>query len=341
MMIVMREGASEQQVEHVVQRIKDAGAEVHLSKGQFRTVIGVIGDKESIAALPLEGFKGVENVIKILKPYKFVSREFRHEPTLVTIGDVVIGEGYFNVMAGPCSVESREQMFSTAEAVKAAGGTVLRGGAFKPRTSPYSFQGMGVEGLKLLDEARKEYGLPIVTEVMDVRHLGVVAEYADIIQIGARNAQNFLLLKEVGMTRKPVLLKRGLGNTVEETLMAAEYIVKGGNTNIIICERGIRTFETYTRNTLDISAIPLIKQLSHLPVIVDPSHAAGKRSLVEPLTLAGLAAGADGAMIEVHPDPENALCDGQQSLTFKHFESVMDKVRSAAEAFGKRMRLAV
>ncbi|MBE0446598.1 MAG: 3-deoxy-7-phosphoheptulonate synthase [Actinobacteria bacterium] len=341
MMIVMRESATEQEIEHVVQRIKDAGAEVHLSKGQFRTVIGVIGDREAIAALPIEGFDGVESVIKILKPYKFVSREFCHEPTLVTVGDVVIGEGYFNVIAGPCSVESREQMLSTAKAVKAAGGTALRGGAFKPRTSPYSFQGLGVEGLKMLDEARNEYGLPIVTEVMDVRDLEVVAEYADIIQIGARNAQNFLLLKEVGMVRKPVLLKRGLGNTVEETLMAAEYIVKGGNTDIIICERGIRTFETYTRNTLDISAIPLIKQLSHLPIIVDPSHAAGKRSLVEPLTLAGLAAGADGAMIEVHPEPENALCDGQQSLTFEQFELVMKKVRSAAEAFGKKMRLAV
>ncbi|MCL6472090.1 MAG: 3-deoxy-7-phosphoheptulonate synthase [Firmicutes bacterium] len=341
MMIVMREGATESQIEHVIERIKNAGADVHLSKGQFRTVIGVIGDKEAVAELPLEGFEGVESVIKILKPYKFVSRDFRSEDTLVKVGDTVIGEGYFNVMAGPCSVESKEQMLQTANAVKAAGATVLRGGAFKPRTSPYSFQGLGVEGLKLLDEARKEHGLPIVTEVMDVRDLEVVAEFADIIQVGARNAQNFLLLKEIGMLRKPVLLKRGLGNTVEETLMAAEYIVKGGNTEIIICERGIRTFETYTRNTLDISAIPLVKQLTHLPVIVDPSHAAGKRNLVEPLTLAGLAAGADGAMIEVHPDPENALCDGPQSLTFAQFNSVMQRVKMVAEAFGKKMRLAV
>lgn len=341
MMIVMREGASDHEIEKVVEKIRSAGADVHISKGQFRTVIGVIGDKEAVATLPLEGFSGVENVIKILKPYKFVSREFRHEPTLVEVGDAIIGEGYFNVMAGPCSVESREQMFSTAKAVKEAGATVLRGGAFKPRTSPYSFQGLGVEGLKMLDDARREYNIPIVTEVMDVRDLEVVAEFADIIQVGARNAQNFLLLKEIGMLRKPVLLKRGLGNTVEETLMAAEYIIKGGNTGIIICERGIRTFETYTRNTLDISAIPLIKQLSHLPVIVDPSHAAGKRSLVEPLTLAGLAAGADGAMIEVHPDPDNALCDGQQSLTFEQFNSVMNRIRFVAEAFGKKMRLAV
>jgi 3-deoxy-7-phosphoheptulonate synthase len=341
MMIIMREGATESEIDHVIERIKGAGADVHLSRGEFRTVIGVIGDKEPVIALPLEGFPGVENVIQIMKPYKFVSKDFRHEPTLIKIGDSIIGEGFFNVMAGPCSIESREQMMSTAEAVKKAGAIVLRGGAFKPRTSPYAFQGMGVDGLKLLHEASKEHGLPVVTELMDVRHLDVVAEYADIIQIGARNAQNFLLLKEVGMVRKPVLLKRGLGNTVEETLMAAEYIVKGGNTNIIICERGIRTFETYTRNTLDISAIPLIKQLSHLPVIIDPSHAAGKRSLIEPLTLAGLAAGADGAIIEVHPDPENALCDGQQSLTFKHFEMLMDRIRSVAGAFGKKTKAAV
>jgi len=341
MMIVMREGAAEPDIERVVKRIKDIGLEAHISKGQFRTVIGVIGEEEDVSMQPFEAFEGVEKVLKILKPYKFVSREFRHEPTIIKVGDVMIGEGYFNVMAGPCSVESEEQMVMTAKAVKAAGATILRGGAFKPRTSPYSFQGLGVEGLKMLAGARKEYGLPVVTEVMDVRDLEAVAEYSDIIQIGARNAQNFLLLKEVGMLRKPVLLKRGLGNTVEETLMAAEYIVKGGNTDIIICERGIRTFETYTRNTLDISAIPLIKQLSHLPVIVDPSHAAGKRSLVEPLTLAGLAAGADGAMIEVHPDPESALCDGPQSLTFEHFDAVMERIRSVAEAFGKKMRLAV
>ncbi len=341
MMIVMREGATEEQIQNVIDRIKSKGADVHLSRGEFRTVIGVIGDKESVSELPLGGFEGVEDVIKILKPYKFVSRDFQPEDTLIKIGNVVIGEGYFNVLAGPCSIESREQMLSTAKAVKSAGATVLRGGAFKPRTSPYSFQGLGVEGLKLLDEARKESGLPIVTEVMDVRDLEVVAEFADIIQVGARNAQNFLLLKEIGLLRKPVLLKRGLGNTVEETLMAAEYIVKGGNTQIIICERGIRTFENYTRNTLDISAIPLIKQLSHLPVIVDPSHAAGKRNLVEPLTLAGLAAGADGAMIEVHPDPQNALSDGPQSLNFEQFESVMEKVKAVADAFNKKMRLVV
>jgi len=337
MMVIMREGASEEQIEHVIGRIKEAGADVHVSAGQFRTVIGIIGDKEPIAELQLGAFEGVEDVIRILKPYKFVSRDFRHEPTIVDVGGVKIGEGYFNIMAGPCSVESQEQMLETAVAVKASGGTILRGGAFKPRTSPYSFQGLGVEGLKLLAEARKEHGLPIVTELMDVRDLDVVVEYADIIQIGARNAQNFLLLKEVGMVDKPILLKRGLGNTIEETLMAAEYIVKGGNTQIIICERGIRTFETYTRNTLDISAIPLIKQLSHLPVIIDPSHAAGKRSLVEPLTLAGIAAGADGAIVEVHPDPENAMCDGPQSLTFAHFEVLMSKVKAAAAAFGKEM----
>ncbi|MEW5706258.1 MAG: 3-deoxy-7-phosphoheptulonate synthase [Actinomycetota bacterium] len=341
MVIVMREGASEKEIEDVIARIKKTGADVHVSKGQFRTVIGVIGDEEAVAELPIAGYSGVENVMRILKPYKFASREFRHEPTLVKVGDVIIGEGYFNVMAGPCSVESREQMLSTAKAVKEAGATVLRGGAFKPRTSPYSFQGMGVEGLKLLAEARAEYDIPIVTEVMDVRDLEVVAEYADIIQIGARNSQNFLLLKEVGMLKTPVLLKRGLGNTVEELLMSAEYIIKGGNTNIILCERGIRTFETYTRNTLDISAVPLIKELSHLPVIVDPSHATGKRSLVEPLSLAALAAGADGVMVEVHPDPQNALCDGPQSLTFEQFDSLMAKVKAVAGSFNKMLRLTV
>jgi 3-deoxy-7-phosphoheptulonate synthase len=341
MMIVMREGATDNEIDHVIEKIRGAGADVHLSRGEFRTIVGVIGDKEPVIALPIEGFPGVENVIQIMKPYKFVSRDFRHEPTLIKVGDATIGEGYFTVIAGPCSIESKEQMLATAEAVKASGALVLRGGAYKPRTSPYAFQGMGEDGLKILHAASKAHGIPVITELMDVRHLELVAEYSDIIQIGARNAQNFLLLKEVGMVRKPVLLKRGLGNTVEETLMAAEYIVKGGNTNIIICERGIRTFETYTRNTLDISAVPLIKQLSHLPVVIDPSHAAGKRNLIEPLTLAGLAAGADGAIIEVHPDPEAALCDGQQSLTFKHFDTLMNRIQTVAGVFGKKMKAAV
>ncbi|MHB0977208.1 MAG: 3-deoxy-7-phosphoheptulonate synthase [Candidatus Aquicultorales bacterium] len=337
MMIVMQQGATEQEIDHVIERLREIGAEAHVSRGEFKTVIGAIGDREIISQLPFDAMPGVENVVPIMKPYKFVSREFRDENTIVDVDGVKVGEGYFTVMAGPCSVESPEQIMSTAKSVKAAGASILRGGAFKPRTSPYSFQGMGKEGLQIMDAARRETGLPIVTEVVDVRDVELVAEFADIIQIGARNMQNFLLLTEVGKTKRPVLLKRGFSATIEETLMAAEYVIKNGNSRIIICERGIRTFETYTRNTLDISAVPLIKHLTHLPVIVDPSHASGKRDLIEPLTLAGLAAGADGAIIEVHPNPEQASCDGQQSLTFEQFSGLMDRVVKVAPVFEKRL----
>ncbi|MCL5291523.1 MAG: 3-deoxy-7-phosphoheptulonate synthase [Actinobacteria bacterium] len=337
MMIIMKKGATDADIGHVVEKLHGVGAEAHISRGEFKTVIGAIGDREVISQLPFDAMPGVEGVVSIMKPYKFVSREFKDEDTIINVGGIKIGEGYFTVMAGPCSVESEEQVLTTARMVKEAGAAILRGGAFKPRTSPYAFQGLGRQGLEILAAAREETGLPIVTEVVDVRDVELVAEYADILQIGARNMQNFLLLTEVGRTDKPVLLKRGFSATIEEALMAAEYIVKAGDSKIILCERGIRTFETYTRNTLDISSVPLIKQLSHLPVIVDPSHASGKRDLIAPLTMAGLAAGADGAIIEVHPNPEEASCDGQQSLAFEQFDSLMGKLKKVAPAFDKSL----
>lgn len=337
MMVVMKEGATDKQIDHVIDKLKSVGAEAHVSRGKYKTVIGAIGDRENIIRLPLAAYPGVEKVIPILKPYKLVSREFRSEDTIIKIGNTIVGEGYFTVAAGPCSVESTEQTIVTAKVVKDAGAGLLRGGAFKPRTSPYSFQGLGEEGLKILAEARKETGLPVVTEVMDVRDVDLIAKYADVLQIGARNMQNFLLLKEVGGVNKPVLLKRGFSNTVEELLMAAEYVVKSGNSEVILCERGIRTFETSTRNTLDISSVPTIKHLSHLPIIVDPSHATGKRELIEPLVLASLAVGADGCLVEVHPNPEEALCDGPQSLTVSDFRRMMKKLEPLVKAFGKQM----
>jgi 3-deoxy-7-phosphoheptulonate synthase len=280
---------------------------------------------------------GVDSVVPIMKPYKLVSREFRQEFSVVKVGPTEFGGESFVVIAGPCAVESEEQMVATAKAARDAGAGMLRGGAFKPRTSPYSFQGMGEEGLKLLALAREETGLPVVTEVVDVRHVDLVASYADMLQIGARNMQNFLLLAEVGMQEKPVMLKRGLSNTIEEMLMAAEYVVRGGNAGVILCERGIRTFETATRNTLDLSCVPLVKELSHLPIIVDPSHATGKHELIAPLSKGALAVGADGIMIEIHPDPRAALCDGPQSLTLEEYALLMDELRSLAPALGRKM----
>jgi len=337
MMVVMKEGATEEQIEHVVEKIKSVGAEAHISKGVRKTVIGIIGDKEAVRAIPLEAFPGVEKVVSILKPFKLVSREFRPEDTVIKVGDVEIGRDNFTVIAGPCAVETEMQTIESARAVKKAGAKLLRGGAFKPRTSPYSFQGLGEEGLKILAKAREETGLPVVTEVLDVRDTDLVAEYADVLQVGARNMQNFLMLTELGRVNKPILLKRSFSATIEECLMAAEYIVKSGNPNVIICERGIRTFETYTRNTLDISAVPAIKSLSHLPVIVDPSHASGKKELIMPLSLAALAAGADGIMVEIHPNPEEALCDGPQALTFDAFSQLMVQLKPLAQALGKKM----
>ena len=323
MLVVMRDHASAEDIQHVVDLLQEAGAEAHLSRGEVKTIIGVIGDREVIYTLDFEGLPGVERVVRVLKPFKLVSRDFQREDTVITVGGSSIGGGAFAVIAGPCSIESEEQMMATAHAVKAAGATMLRGGAYKPRSSPYAFQGMGVEGLKLLRAAGDAVGLPVVTEVLDVRDAETVAGYADILQVGARNMQNFMMLDELGTMDRPVLLKRGLSATIEELLSAAEYVLKGGNRDVILCERGIRTFETYTRNTLDLGAVSALKSLTHLPVIADPSHASGRRDLVAPMSRASVAAGADGLMIEVHPEPERARCDGPQSLTPADFSALM------------------
>ena len=336
MVIVLREGAADRDIEELVALLRGVGAEAHISRGEFRTVIGVIGDREKVMQIPFEAYAAVEKVVPIMKPYKLVSLEFQAEPTVVRVGEAEIGGGTFTVIAGPCSVESEEQVVEAARAAKEAGATLFRGGAFKPRTSPYSFQGLGEEGLEMLARAREETGLPIVTEVLDVRDIETVSRYADVLQVGARNMQNFLMLRDLGYQAKPVLLKRGMSCTVEEWLMAAEYILKEGNKQVILCERGIRTFETGTRNTLDISAVPAVKGSSHLPVVVDPSHATGVRELVPPLCRAALAAGADGIMVEMHPNPRAALCDGAQSLTLEDFRAMMDELKGLASFLGRR-----
>lgn len=337
MLVVMRDHASQVDIDHVVDLLHEAGAEAHLSQGEVKTIIGVIGEREVIYTLDLEGLPGVESVVRVLKPYKLVTREFQPEDTVVTVGSTTVGGGAFAVMAGPCSVESEEQIFTTARAVKAAGATMLRGGAFKPRTSPYVFQGLGVEGLKMMRAAADESGLPVVTEVLDVRDAAVVAEWADVLQVGARNMQNFMMLEELGKMDRPVLLKRGLSATIEEMLSAAEYVLKGGNRNVMLCERGIRTFETYTRNTLDLAAVAALKQLTHLPVIVDPSHATGRRELVAPMCRASVIAGADGLIVEVHNDPERAKCDGPQSLTPEQFSVMMEGMQPLLDIEGKKL----
>jgi 3-deoxy-7-phosphoheptulonate synthase len=338
MIIVMKSSATEQESQKVIARIKELGYDTHLSRGEERTVIGAIGDeREKYMLESLITFPGVENVVPILKPFKLASREGRPEPSIVPANGVRFGGERLVVIAGPCSVENREQILASADAVKAGGGHVLRGGAYKPRTSPYSFQGMAEDGLKLLAEARERTGLPIQTELMDTRDAEVVGEYADIIQIGARIIQNFSLLKCVGQMNKPVFLKRGMSTTIEEFLMSAEYILSQGNPHVILCERGIRTFETATRNTLDISAVPVLKEQSHLPVVVDPSHACGVWRFVAPLAKAAVAAGADGLMIEIHPDPTTAFSDGAQSLKPKKFNALMDELGSIAKAFGRSL----
>jgi 3-deoxy-7-phosphoheptulonate synthase len=337
LLIVMGAHATLEQVDEVVARLAEAGAHAHVSAGKDATVIGAIGDRELLATLPLEGFPGVEQVLPILKPYKLVSREIAPDPTVIDVDGRRLGDGYFGLIAGPCTVEYREQTLETARAVAAAGATMLRGGVFKPRTSPYTFQGLGVDGLAILAEAREETGLPIVTELMDPRHVDAVLETADVIQIGARNMQNFILLSEVGRADKPVLLKRGPSASVEELLMAAEYVVKEGNARVILCERGIRTFERSTRYTLDIGAIPVLKQETHLPVIVDPSHAAGRRDLVPPLARAAVAAGADGIIVEAHPKPDEALCDGPQLIPTAEFGEFADEIRALAALMGKEI----
>jgi 3-deoxy-7-phosphoheptulonate synthase len=337
MMIVMEETASSEDIGRILELLESAGAHGHVSTSDLVTVIGVMGERDVVAGLPLEAYPGVDKVLPILRPYKLVSREFRRSDTVITVGGTSVGGGHVALIAGPCSVETREQLLEAAAEARAAGATMLRGGAFKPRTSPYAFQGLGVEALEILAEAREVTGLPIVTELMDPRHLEPVVQFSDVIQIGARNMQNFQLLSAVGEIDRPVLLKRGLAATIEELLMAAEYIVKEGNDKVILCERGIRTFETSTRNTLDISAIPIIKQRSHLPVVVDPSHAAGKPELVEPLSLAAIAAGADGLMIEMHPSPETALSDGAQSLDPVQFAAVAARIRGMVDWGGRKM----
>jgi 3-deoxy-7-phosphoheptulonate synthase len=337
MIIVLKPQATEAEIAQIVKTIESFGLAVHISKGTERTIIGAIGDERALQERPLEAFPFVEKVLPILKPYKLASREFKPEGSAVDVDGVVVGGQRVVVMAGPCAVEGRDILLETARLIKDAGGHILRGGAYKPRTSPYSFQGLGEEGLKYLAEARQDTGLPIVTELMDTREASVVYECADLIQIGARNMQNFKLLKEVGCRRKPVLLKRGMSSTVKELLLAAEYIMSEGNYDVILCERGIRTFEDATRNTLDLSAVPLIKRLSHLPVVVDPSHGTGKWDLVSPMALAAVAAGADGIMVEVHPRPEEALSDGPQALLPSTFAKLMDDLSRVAQAVGRTL----
>jgi 3-deoxy-7-phosphoheptulonate synthase len=335
MIIVLKMGASTEQVEEVSTRLIEEGFKVHLSQGVEKTIVGAVGDRTRIEALDLEALPWVEKVVPILAPYKLVSREFHPLDSVIRIGEHEIGGSKVHMMAGPCAVESRAQILETAHAVREAGATFLRGGAFKPRTSPYSFQGLEEEGLRLLAEARDETGLMVVTEVIDARDVALVAHYSDILQIGARNMQNFILLKEAAKSGKPIMLKRGPSATLEEWMMAAEYIMDGGNYQVMFCERGIRTFEGYTRNTLDLSMVPALHTLSHLPVIVDPSHGTGRWQLVHPMAKAALAAGADGLIVEVHPHPEKAVSDGKQSLTPEKFRIMMQDLAGLGRALGR------
>jgi len=324
-------------VEKVIQKLHEMGHKVHISRGERRIILGVIGDVENLASVPFYAFKGVEEIIRIMKPYKLASREFKDFDTIVKVKGVIIGGKEVVVMAGPCVVENEKQIFETAQQVKAAGAKILRGGAFKPRTSPYSFQGLGEEGLKLLAQAGEETGLAVVTEVMSVNQIELVGKYTDIFQVGARNMQNFVLLKELGKNKKPILLKRGMSATIEELLLSAEYILSQGNYEVILCERGIRTFENYTRNTLDLSAVPALKRLSHLPIIVDPSHATGRWRLVSPMAKAAIAVGADGLLIEVHSDPKSSLSDGAQTLRFDTFSQLMKELSPIVQAVGREL----
>ena len=337
MLVVMTKDASEQEMAGVMQKLTQTGLAGHISQGVERTVIGVVGQTYPELRDTLELLPGVEEVIPISKPYKLSSREFQPVDTTIKVGDAVLGGNELAIIAGPCAVETEQQVLQTAKAVKEAGANILRGGAFKPSTSPYHFRGLGKEGLEILAMARAETGLPFITEVLTPQDVELVAEYADILQVGARNMQNFILLDEVGKANMPVMLKRGMSATIQEWLLSAEYILSQGNRQLLLCERGIRTFETYTRNTLDVSAIPIIKKLSHLPIIGDPSHGTGKWYLVTPLALAAVAAGADGLMIEVHPNPDEALKDGAQSLTFANFEQLMQQVAPVAASVGRRM----
>lgn len=337
MVVIMESGAPESQIEAVIERLSSLGFDVHRSSGVSQTVLGAVGVKPGFDKRHIEVIEGVAEVYRVTEPYKFASRSWKRENTTIEIGGVVIGGEDVVVMAGPCSVESEEQINSAARFVASAGAAVLRGGAFKPRSSPYSFQGLGVDGLRMMRDAANENGLLVVTEAMEIGHLEVVAQYADIIQIGARNMQNYSLLRELGNVDRPVFLKRGLSATLEELLMSAEYILAGGNSRVILCERGIRTFEPATRNTLDLSAVPVLKAKTHLPVFVDPSHGVGIRNKVLPLARAAVAVGADGLMIEVHPDPDAALSDGPQSLFYDQFSELMDQSRAIAQVVGRRI----
>ena len=335
MIIVLKPNITEEQIQHIEDRIKKLGLKPILSKGIERSVIGVIGEEDKLRVTPLEAIEGVEKVMAVLKPYKLASRDFKKESSIIKIKNVKVGGKALAIMAGPCSVESIDLLSEVGHLIKESGANILRGGAFKPRTSPYSFQGLGEEGLKYLHEVGMKEGLPVVTEVMNIKQIAIIDKYADAFQVGARNMQNFDLLKELGKTKKPIVLKRGMSATIKDLLMSAEYILSEGNMNVILCERGIRTFESATRNTLDLSAVAVIKQLSHLPVIVDPSHATGKWELVGPMSLAAIAAGCDGLMIEVHTNPEVALSDGPQSLKPKKFDELMKMSKKIAEAVGR------
>jgi 3-deoxy-7-phosphoheptulonate synthase len=335
MIIVLRHDATEKQIKHIIEKVKKLGLKPMVSQGVERTIIGVIGEEDILRVQPLEVYPGVEKVMPVLSPYKLVSREFKPEKTAVSVGGVKIGSKKIVVIAGPCSVENYDILVKIAKAVKKSGATLLRGGAFKPRTSPYAFQGLGEEALKYLHHVGREVGMPVVTELMDVRDIDAVEKYSDMIQIGARNMQNFNLLKEVGLSKKPVLLKRGMMSTIKEWLMSAEYILSNGNFNVVLCERGVRTFEDATRFTMDVSAIPVVKKLSHLPVIADPSHATGRWGLVPPVSSAAVACGCDGLLIEVHTSPEEALSDGVQSLIPAKFDAMMQELKKVARAVGR------
>ena len=337
MFIVMHQGHTEKELTDILERLTQMGFTGHVSQGVERTVVGVVGRTNPELKETLELWPGVDDVVPISRPHKLAGREFQPQDSVIKVGDVTIGGETLVVIAGPCAVETEEQLLQSARAVKAAGANILRGGAFKPSTSPYSFRGLGKDGLELLAQARRETGMPVITEVMAPHDVELVLRYADILQVGARNMQNFTLLDEVGKSQMPVMLKRGLSATIQEWLLSAEYILAQGNRQVMLCERGIRTFETYTRNTMDISAIPIIKKLSHLPIIADPSHGTGKWHLVTPVSLAAVAAGADGIMVEVHPSPEHALKDGAQSLTFENFQQLMAQVVPVAASVGRKM----
>jgi 3-deoxy-7-phosphoheptulonate synthase len=338
MILIFRKDATEEQIQSALRKIEALGYTPHLSRGAVKTICGVTGDDRSIGESEFDKLPGVESVLRVLKPYKLASREFHPDPTLVQVGNVSVGPGSFTVIAGPCSVETEEQVESSASLVARLGLKLLRGGAFKPRSSPYSFQGLGEQGLQILNDAARRHGLTVVTEIMSEHDVDLVGRYTGIFQVGARNMQNFALLKALGETRRPVLLKRSMMGTIEELLLSAEYIMKGGTTQVILCERGIRTFETQTRNTLDIAAVPVIKRLSHLPILVDPSHAMGDWHYVAPASMAALAAGADGIIVEIHPDPSIAKSDGKQSLNYPHFEAMMARLQTLAPHLGVQIQ---